>query len=559
MIAPQTEITLYKTTIELDELNQLKWNEWADQWGYFQSLPHLVLDNATYQRKEGVIRYPNDGIPFDELLRYNYVSYKNESYSNKTFFAFVKKMRYINDGMTEIEIETDVWQTWQFDLEYHKCFVEREHVSDDTFGKHTVPENLETGEYMYQPPVYSPNSTGGWSDLFSTCRIVFAMSDDGLSLVLPQGDREYGGVFSGLRYFAMKTPEDAMKYIAYLQRAAGGKIDGLYAMFMAPDSLLQINDQTTWYHVPAEDPQWYMVEVPYSSTVTPMGNCYILDQRKCGLNYHPVNNKVLCYPYRYITVSNNAGQTNNYRYEYFKENNASAITPYYCGFIADGTLSIGCSIKLCPSHYNNPEIVVEGTLGHNYLEGLDCYKLPTCSWITDPFLNWISTNAVSLGISTVSQVGSIIGGAALAATGAGAAVGGGLIAAGVSGIFSTVSAAVEHALEPDTAKGGQNQGELLFKRGFSCYPRSIKDEYAKIIDDYFSMFGYKVNTLKIPNIHSRLNWNYIKTVDCNVTANLTQNVPQEDLLKIRDMFNRGFTIWHNPNTFLDYSQSNNII
>lgn len=554
MIAPSTDIILYKSNLELDNTNQLKFNTWEDQWNYFSNLPHIYLDNATYQRKEGVIRFPTQDVSYDDLIRYNYVSYKNEAYANKTFFAYVKSMRYVNDGMTEIEIETDVFQTWQFDINYRKCFVEREHVKDDGFGKHTVPERLETGEYMYQPNLYASGSTGGWDDLFSTCRVVFAMSDDGYSFASPAGDRQYGGVFSGLRYFALKSPADAMSYIVNLQQLAGGKIDGLYAIFMAPDALLGITPNTQWWECPDQsDPRWEMIEVPYTSTITNMGLCYVIDQRKCGLNYYPRNNKVLCYPYRYLTVSNNAGQTNNYKYEYFKNNTYS--NNYMCEFGVDGTLSIGCSIKLFPKFYNNPEVVTEGTLGHNYLEGIDCYKLPTCSWITDAFLNWISTNAVSLGISTATQIASIIGGAALSATGAGATLGGGLIAGGVSGIFSTVASGVEHALEPDTARGGQNSGELIFKRGYSCYCRSIKDEYAKIIDDYFTMFGYKVNILKVPEIHSRENWNYVKTIDCNFSG----DIPGDDLVKIREMFNTGFTIWHNPSTFLDYSQSNNII
>lgn len=84
---------------------------------------------------------------------------------------------------------------------------------------------------------------------------------------------------------------------------------------------------------------------------------------------------------------------------------------------------------------------------------------------------------------------------------------------------------------------------------------SIKAEFAKIIDDYFSMFGYKTNEVKIPNLTGRQNWNYVKTIDCNILGNF----PQEDLQEIKDMFNNGLTIWHNTSTFLDYSQNNNIV
>ena len=91
------------------------------------------------------------------------------------------------------------------------------------------------------------------------------------------------------------------------------------------------------------------------------------------------------------------------------------------------------------------------------------------------------------------------------------------------------------------------------RNGFSFYKMAIKQEYAKIIDDFFSMYGYKVNEVKIPNITGRQNWNYVKTIDCNLLG----DIPQEDMQKLKDIFNSGVTFWHNPNTFLDYSQSNN--
>ena len=91
------------------------------------------------------------------------------------------------------------------------------------------------------------------------------------------------------------------------------------------------------------------------------------------------------------------------------------------------------------------------------------------------------------------------------------------------------------------------------RNGFSFYKMSIKKEYAKIIDDFFSMFGYKVNEVKIPNVTGRQNQNYVKTIDANILG----DIPQEDMQKLKDIFNSGVTFWHNSNTFLDYSQSNN--
>ena len=84
---------------------------------------------------------------------------------------------------------------------------------------------------------------------------------------------------------------------------------------------------------------------------------------------------------------------------------------------------------------------------------------------------------------------------------------------------------------------------------------SIKAKQAEILDEYFDQFGYKCNRVKIPNINGRRNWNFVKTIGCYIEA----NIPQDDLQEIKAMFDKGITFWHNPATFADYTQSNDIV
>ena len=84
---------------------------------------------------------------------------------------------------------------------------------------------------------------------------------------------------------------------------------------------------------------------------------------------------------------------------------------------------------------------------------------------------------------------------------------------------------------------------------------SVRSEIAKVIDDFFSMYGYKVNSLKTPNITGRSNWNYVKMINPNIEG----YIPQEDLQEIKQLFSDGITIWHTTSHFLDYSQTNSII
>ena len=127
-ITPITNVRLLKVPLHLDNKNQLTFSNATAQYNYFNSLNYIDIDNCAYQRKNSIIRYPAH---IDTILEYNYCMYQNENYGNKWFYAYVVNMDYVNDGMTEIQIETDVFQTWQFDLNYKQCFVEREMINTD--------------------------------------------------------------------------------------------------------------------------------------------------------------------------------------------------------------------------------------------------------------------------------------------------------------------------------------------------------------------------------------------------------------------------------------------
>ena len=144
------------------------------------------------------------------------------------------------------------------------------------------------------------------------------------------------------------------------------------------------------------------------------------------------------------------------------------------------------------------------------------------------------------------------------ATGGGAVAGEGAVVSGAMSIANELGAVYQHSLQPNSAKGNVNGGDINVcdhKNGFYFYKMSIKEEYARIIDNYFSMFGYKINRVKVPNITGRSNWNYVKTINCNFDG----DIPQTDLNIIKQMFNNGVTLWHNPSTIYDYSNSNGIV
>ena len=86
---------------------------------------------------------------------------------------------------------------------------------------------------------------------------------------------------------------------------------------------------------------------------------------------------------------------------------------------------------------------------------------------------------------------------------------------------------------------------------FYVMVKTVREEYATQLTNYFKMFGYKVNKLEVPNTKSRQYYNYIKTVDANICG----NIPSNDLNTIKGIFDKGVTIWHTANVG-DYSVNN---
>ena len=124
------------------------------------------------------------------------------------------------------------------------------------------------------------------------------------------------------------------------------------------------------------------------------------------------------------------------------------------------------------------------------------------------------------------------------------------------GVWNTMQEQYRHAMIPPSVGGNINSGDvraITGAMGLHIQRCGIKAEYAQKIDNYFEMFGYKLCTVATPNFTSRSNWNYIKTVD----VNLTGDIPEDDMQRLKDLFNGGFTVWHTTTYFLDYSQTNN--
>ena len=519
-----SEVRLLSVPLTDDYKNTLYFESRTELDNYFNTVDkYKEYSNLSYIRKDNKLRIPT---VYDDLIgQYNYVMYRNPSYKNRWFYAFIKDMQYVNDGCTDIIIETDVIQTWLHHYEVLPSFIEREHVNDDTPGLHTVPEQVELGDYICMEkmvdPIVDMNGTG--IVVGSTVDLTGANKSNGSPAFNNISGNKYGNVYSGVRYFVYYNESEVNNVLKKI--ADAGKSDAITTIFMCPPSFLNWNIETGEVLSSKIDPQVWGIQDHVITKPAMLGE------------YSVTNKKLLTYPYCYALMSNNSGGSAVYKYELFDTTNIS--------FKLYGAITPGGSVRLIPNYYNGVD--------ENNEEGLTLGKFPVCNWNTDVYTNWLTQNSVNVGTQVVSA--GISNGTPnwlLSAISVGADL------LGVDKVSGSISETYAHSLQPPQSEGNINSGDVTFSSDnlhFTLYKMCIKPEYAAIIDGYFNMYGYKVNVVKRPNVNHRMNYWFTKTIEVNITG----SIPMEDLKKIKECYNKGITFWKNPDVFGDYSATNIIM
>ena len=536
-----SKVYLLSVPLEDDMKNTLYFSNATNQHNYFNNNIGRTYTNVSYQSETRTFRCPSQ---IDSIRQYNYLMWQNTAYSNKWFYAFIKSMTYVSDGYTDVVFEVDPLQTWMFDITIRPSFVEREHTNNDTPGNNTLPENVELGPYIKNSVVGTPQI--GPNDFWYVVGV-----SEVIGSMTHKPSSKVNGLPNGL-FYILTDSVSQLHTIAEMYDVAG-KATAIYSMFVFPRMILYIRQgdsgsnayrSSTWTYEKDNHSYALNVYVPTSSDLCGkiIENYKITVPDRVGMSYTPRNKKLLTFPYCYFNISNNAGTTVSYCYEDFDGRPS---------FDMDGVLTNGCATKLYPTNYKNMTHFSGDIQDNPYEFGVTGAKYPSISWNSDAYTNWLTQNAVNIGIG--------IGGTALS-TVAGVATGNyvGATTSLLSGVSNAVSQFYEASLIPDQASGNTNVGDLDFtkhKNKFTVFPMSIKPQYAQIIDDYFDLVGYKTCRVKVPNTAHRQQWWYTKTINVNIVG----NVPNDEMNKIKDAYNNGLTFWRNPANFLNYSLSNGIV
>ena len=589
-IAPNTELYLLKgIPLDSDYTNTIKFKSATNQHRFFTDSTRVIkhfynsVDTTTramsyIQKDEGVLCV---GLSMSQCFNCNYIAFKNNSHEGKWFYAFVTKVEYANEKSCYIHYEIDVMQTWMFDYNLGMSFIERQHHPTDKIGDNLVPENLECGQY-----------NAVWKADVSFSRMLVAIVTNKAldDLIKSKYGSEYSwhdtsypygktlsGVFNGLYVYTGFVLKDELEdyrysrkhynvqYYIHRQKAQDGVNYIETESLMDATTMIELitesskygeNSIVAVYQYPAQFSKIDTTTKYKEGTYTIVANVSVDDT--VG-DYTPKNKKLLTDPYKFIRVSNNTGETADYRIEDFTlfDDNAR--------FNITGTIVNPVTLLCTPTRYRG--------LSYDYDSGIALSNFPVCTFKGDAYTQWLVENRTSVTLSAVSSVigaiiGVISGGASVAAgSTAMSAISGrtqmaSSASSGVFGVGNKLAKIGDLKNTPPQIHGQINCETLVAgmdRVGYSFYEVHIKPEFARIIDDYFTMYGYATHTVDIPNITSRPHWNYIKTINANILPTSTTCIPSDDLHRIRSVYDHGITFWHNGDEIGDYSFDNSPI
>lgn len=592
-ISPDSEIYILKNVpFDKSYNHTVKWSSATVQHntllGQNSSYVKYVLTSQSYQRwKRDYIRVDKT---CDDLYDCNYLAFRNSTTGGKWFYAFLDEPEYINNNCSQLHYTIDVMQTWMFDFTVPPCFVEREHAISDAIGENVVSENVGIGEYVTNSYDHRINYSVMLGAIITSKKLPDVLYFD----------------YNNIRYHLFLTPTFVPENLSTgaANKAPSGVPTGVYVYCGFPISANDVNEQfySSYNQYNMQDFHIYdnygNIDVSMTRNFPPtlqlvlseIGNGILLpdlsslsiddvldvytypailntksyENNATGLSfkkgigvslpqylstidrfdengiitdtYTPVNNKMLTFPYIKIHINANNGSSHDYAFEDFKD-----LTQ---AFVIMGNYANKGSILFVPTSYRGIDYDIE--------ESLSITDFPSPAYKGSQFASWLESNKwgalgglvssaiTSLSIRNASPVGNNV------------------LNLGTN-IADMLNAPPKTAgdINADVFKVGANLIE------FTIQYQNIKPQFARIIDEYFSVQGYASKRVKIPNVFNgsstrRSQWNYLKTIGAHIKST-NNGIPAADIDMINKILDNGITFWYNISNVGNYALTNNII
>lgn len=545
-IAPDSTIhILHNVPLHKSYENTAYFENATLQRNYFLTKLKRTYNDYTYLRKERVLRV--EGL-CDYFYDCNYLMFQNTAFGNKWFYAFIDDVRYINNNTTEIVFTLDVMQTWFFDYTMEECYVEREHTTSDEKYEHLEAENFNEVEVI-------PSVNYGADKIFPSTSsrniVVLAVGLDSEG-ELNKTIEIHRGVADGCSLLPFdiynensNVREEQLElfrdYIATLDEL--GRTDSIVGLFQMPSNVFSTS----------KNPLNLVKSYVHAGNDINMLNGYI-----------PKNNKLFNYPFNYLRLrTKNYTEDSKLKFELFRDRSNVE-------FYIEGSGGLYPTVRVSPINYldNNFPVYLGGeeTTISTGCSVSQTYGT-TCSYSTDYYRAWLATQEGATNDAKTSMHTwgywmelATNAGNAVATGGTSVTHAGGALIAGIENrsiaIYNLKANALRNQFRTGEVKNVNNNSQFtsaLEDDSFICEVMQILPHQAKMIDSYFTMYGYTCAKVKVPNRNARPFFTYTKTVGCQIHG----SIPQDDTTMIESIFDNGVRFWNNPELIGQYSELDN--
>ena len=552
-VAPNSTIELMSgVNLTPDYKDTIYFPNESAQSVYFANKIVKRFHNQMYTRiSDGVCRIECNA---SEIRYCDYIRFRNDRVieTNKYYYGFITKVEYVNENVSEIHFEIDELQTWLFNqyCSVPKCYIERQHSTTDAVGANLVPEPLAVNETI---PLAANTYSGGGN----VCILVIgtftlpansAYATDFYSRVM------FSGYPSTVKYIAV----DETKLTNVLRGLTfeNGLIKGLFDVndlwtilgcYIMPSGLVNI-DYNAGVNIKGIDCPMLGIGAFRSGTITPntvdAQNQNVSIPGNQGGDYSPRNNKLKTYPYMYFRIDTPLSHQD------FKYENFGGSTPT-AGYRIESTVNPVPTLTILPVNYETP------AEEHNYALNIDNFPSP---------IVYESGVYGSLGQfigGAIRNLSKAIVGAGLAGMGLGAVeslgydnpLGNELIYRGKKEFFGAQKSEGLQ-ISPKSVQGSGGCASLdayMATNNFRivCHRMGLREQTARLFDQFFSVYGYAQNRVATPNFHARTKWTYIKTRGAKING----QIPSTAKTTISRILDNGITFWDSSVTVGDYTDT----
>lgn len=522
-IAPNGQIRfLSNIPIDSNYENSLDFQTELEQRTYFLGQTPVHQQIGATRVRDGVISVNKLA---DELLSANYIMFQNLNFSSKWFYAFITDIEYINNNMSYVYYQIDDIQTWLFDVELTECFVEREHTDSDDMFEHLVDEGMNVSEYI--------TGIKNAISLKTTSVIIFTSSKLEDGEIVDAVPHFYSGLPSGIGTLQFHVMDDDGTISTSGLNLIKEEITDMTNEQQAESIVGGICFPESFTYASSETGD-YQIAYPQS---------LMFPARQTTLNgYTPKNKKMFNSPYCIYQLCTSEGQQVTYQPEFFNvPSNQQMAMLFPSVTMNPSILGVALAYK-GESPYFNKSITFDSF--PQFAFSIDGYKawvasgglaktiLHTAEGVTNGLVRTAG------GVATENPVGAVSG----------------LVSAGSSIADAVITMDVARTL-PNDSKGQLNGSPLMANNNaefYTCYC-TIKKDVAESIDNYFTMFGYKINKVKKPSRRNRPHYTYLKTKGCHING----GAPADAIRRIETIYDNGVRFWVNPSEVGNYTTIDN--